>query len=139
MPGAERVAVVGAGLVGSLFSIFLAKRGFDVDLFERRPDLRKEKVDGHRSINLAVSTRGLHALGMVGIRGRVLAQAIPMRGRMVHPLDGPSGLQPYGKDDSQCINSISRAGLNALLLDAAEATGRVQLHFKHRLTDADPK
>src|SRR4051794_3681271 len=116
---AEKVAVVGAGLVGSLFSIFLARRGFEVELFERRPDLRKEEVDGHRSINLAVSTRGLHALAAVGLREKVLAQAIPMRGRMVHPLGGQEGLQPYGKDDSQCINSISRAGLNALLLDAA--------------------
>src|SRR5579885_13383 len=135
MPQAEPVAVVGAGLVGSLLSIFLARRGFDVELFERRPDLRRETVDGHRSINLAVSTRGLHALAAVGLKEKVLAQAIPMRGRMVHPIDGPEGLQPYGKDDSQCINSISRAGLNALLLDEAEATGRVRIRFKHRLEE----
>jgi kynurenine 3-monooxygenase len=132
----ESIGVVGAGLVGSLLSIFLARRGFQVDLFERRPDLRKETVDGHRSINLAVSLRGLHALAEVGLRELVLEQAIPMRGRMVHPLDAPEGLQPYGKDDSQCINSISRAGLNAILLDRAEATGRVRVHFRHRLEGA---
>src|SRR4051812_47485979 len=96
-PG-EKVAVVGAGLVGSLLSVFLAKRGFEVALFERRPDLRRETVDGHRSINLAVSTRGLHALETVGLRQRVLAEAVPMRGRMVHPSDGAANLQPYGKD-----------------------------------------
>src|SRR5581483_8533504 len=114
MSDSRSTAVVGAGLVGSLFSIFLARRGFEVDLFERRPDLRRETVDGYRSSNLAVSTRGLHALAQVGLNEKALAHAIPMRGRMVHPLDGAENLQPYGKDDSQCINSISRAGLNDL-------------------------
>jgi kynurenine 3-monooxygenase len=134
--GKERIAIVGAGLVGSLLSVFLARRGFEVELFERRADLRRGTVDGHRSINLAVSTRGLHALEAVGLRERVLSEAVPMRGRMVHPLGGGENLQPYGKDDSECINSISRAALNALLLDAAEATGRVRMHFRHRLLSA---
>src|SRR3954467_6862839 len=89
----EKVAIIGAGLVGSLLAIFLAKRGFRVELFERRPDMRKETVDGHRSINLAVSLRGLHALEAVGLKSEVLAQAIPMRGRFVHPLAGEPGLQ----------------------------------------------
>lgn len=138
----SEVAVVGAGLVGSLLAVFLAKRGFQVDLFERRPDMRKETIAAGRSINLAISTRGITALEAAGMDRSVLAQAVQCKGRLIHPkiADGKIGdlvLQPYGKDDSECINSISRATLNKLLMDRAEETGKVRIHFKQKATAMD--
>lgn len=128
-----KVNVVGAGLVGSLLSIFLARRGFSVELYERRPDMRVEKISAGRSINLAVSTRGLHALKQVGLEKEILKHAIPMRGRMIHSLNGELTFQRYGLDDSQCINSISRAELNKTLLTTAEATKLVRIHFNDKV------
>src|SRR5689334_11114858 len=92
---------------------------------------------GGRSINLDVSTRGLHALRQVGLDEEVLASAIPMRGGMMHALDGKLNFLRYGRDDSEYINSMSRGGLNALLMTKAEATGRVRIHFSTRLVDYD--
>jgi kynurenine 3-monooxygenase len=134
MSPAERYTLVGSGLVGSLLSLFLARRGAEVRVLERRADLRKERIRAGRSINLAISVRGLHALGQVGLAERALEHAIAMRGRTIHPLDGPLAFQPYGKDDSQCIHSISRGWLNGMLMSAAEATGRVHLEFRRRVT-----
>lgn len=131
------ITVIGAGLVGSLLSIFLARRGFNVELFERRPDMRKEAISAGRSINLAVSTRGLKALRQVGLEEEILKQAIPMRGRMIHSLSGELVFQPYGKDDSEYINSISRAGLNSSLMSHAEETGRVAINFNARAVGMD--
>ncbi|MCP3103734.1 FAD-dependent monooxygenase [Myxococcus sp. K15C18031901] len=133
----DTVTVVGAGLVGSLLAVYLAKRGHDVEVLERRPDMRREVVDAGRSINLAISTRGLHALRQVGLEDEALRHAIPMRGRMIHPPQGALVFQPYGKDDSQHINSLSRAWLNQFLMTAAEATGKVRFRFKQRVTHAD--
>ncbi|QQR45398.1 FAD-dependent monooxygenase [Myxococcus xanthus] len=133
----DTVTVVGAGLVGSLLSIYLARRGHTVELLERRPDMRRELVDAGRSINLAISTRGLHALRQVGLEDEALKHAIPMRGRMIHPPQGELVYQPYGKDDSQHINAMSRGWLNAFLMTAAEATGKVRIRFKQRVTDVD--
>jgi kynurenine 3-monooxygenase len=133
----ERVTVVGAGLVGSLLAMFLARRGLPVEVLERRPDMRREVVEAGRSINLAISTRGLHALRQVGLEEEALRHAIPMRGRMIHPRSGDLTLQPYGKDDSQHINSISRAWLNQYLMTHAEGTGRVRIRFKQRLQGVD--
>jgi len=118
-------------------ALFLARRGARVRVLERRPDLRKERIRAGRSINLAISVRGLHALAQVGLEKRALAHAIPMRGRVIHPLDGPLAFQPYGKDDSQCIHSISRGWLNGMLMSEAEATGKVELSFQHRVTGVD--
>src|ERR1700733_11809966 len=117
------IAVIGAGLVGSLLALFLAKRGFKVDVFERRPDMRSEKVGAGRSINLAVSTRGITAFSRAGLSDSILAQAVPMFGRMMHSKTGELTFQRYGKDDSECINSISRASLNKFLMTKAEETG----------------
>lgn len=133
----ETVTVAGAGLVGSLLAMFLARRGFQVQVLERRPDMRRETVEAGRSINLAISTRGLHALRQVGLEQEALRHAIPMRGRMIHPVSGALSLQPYGKDDSQHINSISRAWLNECLMTYAEGTGRVNIRFKQRLQRVD--
>jgi kynurenine 3-monooxygenase len=133
----ETVTLAGAGLVGSLMAIFLARRGFQVEVLERRPDMRRETVDAGRSINLAISARGLYALKQVGLEDEARRHAIPMRGRMIHPLSGALTLQPYGKDDSQHINSISRAWLNQFLMTHAEGTGRVRIRFKQRIQNVD--
>jgi kynurenine 3-monooxygenase len=136
--GSERTVLAGAGLVGSLLALFLARRGRAVELFERRPDMRREQISAGRSINLAISVRGLHALAQVGLEEEALTHAIPMPGRMIHARDGGLAFQAYGKDDSQCIHSISRGLLNRMLLDAAERTGRVRLSFRRRVTALDP-
>lgn len=137
--GSDRTVLAGAGLVGSLLALFLARRGKAVEVFERRPDLRRTQISAGRSINLAISVRGLHALAQVGLEEETLAHAIPMPGRMIHARDGSLAFQAYGKDDSQCIHSISRGLLNRMLLDAAEETGRVRLAFQRRVVGLDPE
>ena len=126
----ERISIVGAGLVGSLMAIYLAKRGYKVDLYERRGDMRKIKTDAGRSINLALSNRGLLPLTEVGLSEKAREMAIPMNGRMMHDLKGDLTFQPYGKE-GQYINSISRGGLNELLMNEAEEHG-VNIHFDHK-------
>ncbi len=133
----EPVVMVGAGLVGSLLSIFLARRGFRVKLFERLPDMRKTAIRAGRSINLAISERGLSALRHVGLEVEARRHAIAMRGRVLHSISGELGFQAYGKDDSQCINSISRGWLNQMLMTAAEQTGKVEIQFEQRLLGVD--
>ncbi|MDC0714343.1 NAD(P)/FAD-dependent oxidoreductase [Stigmatella sp. ncwal1] len=133
----QTVTLAGAGLVGSLLAMFLARRGFQVEVLERRADMRREGGSAGRSINLAISTRGLHALRQVGLEQEALQHAIPMRGRMIHSVSGELSLQPYGKDDSQHINSISRAWLNKCLMTHAEETGRVGIRFKQRIQEVD--
>jgi kynurenine 3-monooxygenase len=128
----DPVTVVGAGPVGSLLSLFLARRGHEVRVFDWRPDRRRVRIGAGRSINLAVSTRGLHALHQVGLDQEVLRQAIPMYGRMVHA-GGQQRFLRYGRDDSEFINSMSRGGLNELLMTEAERTGRVRMEFEQRL------
>ncbi len=130
------ITLIGGGLVGALLAQQLATRGFAVDLFEKRPDPRQAGFAGGRSINLALAERGLQALRRAGLAEDVLQQAVMMRGRMVHTRDGRSDLQRYGVDDSEVIWSVSRGGLNVLLLDAAEAAG-VRLHFGQSLVSAD--
>jgi kynurenine 3-monooxygenase len=137
MPKPEPITLVGAGPVGSLLAIFLAKRGHHVKVFERRPDMRKEKISAGRSINLALSIRGLHALRKIGLQEEVLARSIPMKGRMMHAKNGELTFQRYGRDDSECINSVSRGDLNQLLMTTAEATGNVEICFNQRAVRAD--
>lgn len=133
----ERITVVGAGLAGALMSVYLARRGYGVDVFERRPDMRRHEVPRGRSINLAMSTRGLHALEGVGLRDDVLRIAIPMQGRMIHALDGTQTLQPYSIHPDEHINSVSRHALNCLLMDAAERFGSVRMRFGQRCVGVD--
>ena len=137
MPERETITLIGAGLVGSLLAIILAKRGFKVEILERRPDMRKQLISAGRSINLAISERGLNALRQIDLEEDVLSQAISMKGRMIHSLDGGLSLQPYSPDQKHSINSISRATLNKLLMDKAEATGQVTITFNKRLFDID--
>jgi kynurenine 3-monooxygenase len=134
----EKIAVVGGGLVGSLFSLYLAQRGHDVSVFERRSDPRKAGFIGGRSINLALSDRGWKALEMVNMAEAVKKMALPMKGRMMHAKNGTTTFQPYGKE-GQAIYSVSRGGLNKLLLEAADEHKDVSLHFDHQCKQLDLK
>ncbi|MBO2449922.1 FAD-dependent monooxygenase [Actinomadura barringtoniae] len=136
-PESERVAIVGAGLAGCLLATLLARRGLQVTVYERRPDPRVAGPERGRSINLAISARGLAALEQVGLRKQALERALPMHGRMVHPTGAKPNFQPYSADGERHINSISRAELNAALLDAAEATPGVTLRFSERVNAVD--
>lgn len=133
----QQVTIVGAGLCGSLLAFYLARRGLTVQLFERLPDMRNEPVPAGRSINLVLAQRGVYALHEVGLENVITPLLIPMRGRMIHEPGQAPAFQPYGKDESEVIYSISRAALNMALLDAAESTGRVHLQFKQRCIDVD--
>lgn len=129
--------VVGAGPAGSLMAIYLARQGFEVSVYESRPDLRVTDIDAGRSINLALATRGIVPLIEVGVIDRVDAITIPMRGRMVHAVGDPTpDLQPYGSAAHEVIHSVSRSDLNGILLDAAEAAGAT-ICFEHRVSAID--
>lgn len=128
----KHIGIIGAGLVGSLLSIYLARRGYRVSVFERREDMRKNAADEGRSINLALSARGIRALKEVGLAGVIEEMAIPMHGRMMHDQSGKLTFLAYGRQ-GQFINSISRSGLNRILIDTAEKSG-VAFFFGHRCT-----
>ena len=132
------IAVVGAGLAGCLLACFLARRGYPVALYERRPDPRTGTAERGRSINLALSERGLDALRRIGLDEQVMADALPMRGRMIHPVAGEPQFQSYSAAGDRAINSISRGALNNALLDAAAALPGVRIAFDHRLVGLDP-
>lgn len=131
----KEITIIGAGLVGSLLSIYLAKRGYIVKIFERRPDMRKSEMSAGRSINLALSDRGIKALKEVGIMDEIKKIAIPMHGRYLHQPDGSTAFQPYGKE-GQFINSVSRGELNKQLMNLAEAHG-VEIFFNHKCEHID--
>ncbi len=136
MANEKKALIVGAGLVGSLWAIFLAKRGYEVHLYERRSDMREAGFIGGRSINLAMSTRGWKALEKAGIREKIAEHAIPMHGRLMHDESGDLAFQPYGKKD-QAIYSVSRGGLNLELLNIADSFGNVHLYFDQRCRRVD--
>jgi kynurenine 3-monooxygenase len=129
--------LIGSGLAGGLLGAYLGRRGYDVDLYERRADPREGNIVGGRSINLAVSTRGIHALEQLGIANEVLRHAIPMRGRMIHHKSGDLHFAPYDVDPKKCINSIGRAALNTTVIDAAQRYPNVRVHFNHRCIGVD--
>ncbi|MBC6991611.1 FAD-dependent oxidoreductase [Hymenobacter sp. BT491] len=132
----DSLTVMGGGLVGSLLALYLARRGYSVDVFERRADLRRAGAEEGRSINLALSDRGWKALEGVGIGEEVRQVAIPMYRRVMHDQQGQLTFQPYGKEN-QAIYSVSRAGLNQKLLDLAEANPQIQLHFNQQCNHVD--
>lgn len=131
----KEIVILGAGLAGSLLGVLLAKKGRQVSIFEKRPDVRSGKMEEGRSINLALSHRGLQALEKAGVASQVKEIVIPMRGRMMHSTGGELTFQPYGQE-GQFINSISRADLNRLLIEHA-AAHQVDLHFNHWCEDVD--
>ncbi|HVS35289.1 MAG TPA: NAD(P)/FAD-dependent oxidoreductase [Gemmataceae bacterium] len=130
----QPVIVVGAGLAGAVMACYLARAGRRVDVYEKRSDPRQGGADHGRSINLALSTRGLHALREIGLAEDVLKSSVLMRGRMIHSPIGKLAFQPYGKDDSEALHSVSRAGLNRLLVEAAARYETVRLFFGRRCT-----
>lgn len=134
-PRDKNIAIIGSGLVGSLLSIYLAKRGYKVSVYERRLDMRKHLIEGGRSINLALSNRGIRALHDVGLAEVLKQNAIPMHGRMIHDEKGKLNFQPYGKT-GQYINSVSRGGLNMALMTEAEKLG-VDFFFEYRCLHVD--
>jgi len=129
--------LIGAGLTGPLLATYLAQQGYSVEIFERRPDMRKESISAGRSINLALSARGNHALKEVGLYDKIKPNTIPMKGRMIHDLNGNTHLQPYGQKENEVIFSVSRAQLNMELMTLAEETGKVTIRFNHQLLSAD--
>ncbi|MFK7954313.1 MAG: FAD-dependent oxidoreductase [Ekhidna sp.] len=131
----DKISIVGAGLVGSLVALLLKQKGFAVQIFERRSDPRKSKIAEGRSINLALSDRGIKPLKMANIFDKIEPYLIPMHGRMMHDTDNNTSFQSYGKDE-QYINSVSRAKLNELLIEEAEKAG-VEVLFDHKCEDVD--
>src|SRR5215475_10359175 len=132
-----KFVLIGSGLAGGLLAAYLGRRGYEVDLYERRSDPREGNIVGGRSINLAISTRGIHALEHIGIADEALENAIPMRGRMIHDKSGALHFAPYDVDPKKCINSIGRAALNSTVIEAAQRYSNVHVHFNHRCTEVD--
>jgi kynurenine 3-monooxygenase len=132
-----KFVLIGSGLAGGLLAAYLGRRGHDVDLYERRSDPREGNIVGGRSINLAISTRGIHALEQIGIADEALRHAIPMRGRMIHDKSGALHFAPYDVDPKKCINSIERASLNTAVIEAAQRYPNVRVHFNHKCTGVD--
>ncbi|MDQ3115052.1 MAG: FAD-dependent monooxygenase [Verrucomicrobiota bacterium] len=133
----SKFALIGSGLAGGLLAGYLGRRGHEIDLFERRADPRAGNTVGGRSINLALSTRGIHALQELGIADEVLRHAIPMRGRMIHDKTGDLHFSPYDRDPAKHINSIGRDVLNTVVIETAQRYPSVQVKFNHRCLDVD--
>ncbi len=134
----KEVTIVGAGLVGSLWAVYLSKAGYKVRIFERRPDIRKAEISAGKSINLALSDRGWKALEGAGVADRVRDIAIPMPGRIMHDMEGKLTYQAYGKEN-QAIYSVSRGGVNARMMDIAEQVGNAEITYNMKCTGADLK
>jgi kynurenine 3-monooxygenase len=135
----QKVIIIGAGLSGSLLAIYLAKRGVECEIYESRSGMRTEEMSAGRSINLALSNRGIAALKEVGMDEYMLSQAVPMFGRMIHNLDGSTKLLPYSGRKGEYINSVSRSGLNTALINEAEKYDGVRFFFNEKCVDFDCK
>jgi len=132
----EKIIIIGGGLSGPVMAMYLAKKGCRVDIYEQRPDMRKENIPAGRSINLAISKRGITALKDIGVSHHISSQLIPMYGRKIHDINGSTRFLPYGRSD-QYINSVSRAELNVLLMTEAEKTKKVRFFFQHTCSGMD--
>lgn len=136
MENNKQAIIIGAGLVGSLWAVYLSKAGYKVTIYERRPDIRKAEISAGKSINLALSVRGWTALDAVGVGDEIRKIAIPMSGRMMHDLEGNLTYQPYGKE-GQAIYSVSRGKVNATMMDIAENHGNATIHYNHDCLKTD--
>ena len=134
----KSILITGAGLVGSLLAIYMNRRGYKVSIYEKREDPRKTLLEDGRSINLALSHRGIHALQKAGLEKIILANAIPMKGRMVHDVKGQTKFQPYG-EEGQYINSVSRGGLNRALIEYASQQEGIEFCFNQKCIGVDIK
>jgi len=135
----EHISLIGAGLAGPVMATYLSKLGFTVSIYESRTDMRVNSQSAGRSINLALSARGIKALKDIGVYDKIKPTLIPMSGRMIHDADGKTHLQPYGQKRNEVIYSVSRSNLNKSLMDHAELDGKVKLYFNHNLIDIDLK
>jgi len=133
----EKTLIVGAGLCGSLLALRMAQRGYQVEVYESRPDLRKSVISAGRSINLSLSDRGLKALRMVGLEKKARVLCIPMKGRLMHDAASNTFESNYSGRQGECINSISRGNLNGLLLTEAEKYPNVNIHFNTKCLEID--
>ncbi|MDG1661488.1 MAG: NAD(P)/FAD-dependent oxidoreductase [Winogradskyella sp.] len=133
----QNILIIGAGLCGSLLSLRMAQRGYNVNVYEMRPDIRKTDISAGRSINLAFSDRGNKGMKLVGLEEKVKELCIPMNGRMLHDREGNTFLSNYSGRDHEYINSISREGLNAMLLDEVEKHENVKIHFNKKCLSVD--
>lgn len=133
----KKIIIIGAGLSGSLLAIRLAQKGFNVAVYEKRPDMRKTEMVAGRSINLALSDRGIRGLHLIGLENEMLSLSIPMHGRMIHNLGLDPLLLPYSGRKGEYINSISRGDLNIALLNKAETYSNIELHFDCHCIEAD--
>ena len=136
MENNKQAIIIGAGLVGSLWAVYLSKAGYKVTIYERRPDIRKAEISAGKSINLALSVRGWTALDAVGVGDEIRKIAIPMSGRVMHDLEGNLTYQPYGKE-GQAIYSVSRGKVNATMMDIAEKHGKATIHYNHDCLKTD--
>jgi kynurenine 3-monooxygenase len=135
--GVGGLCIIGAGLSGSLLAIRLAQKGFNITVYEKRPDMRLQKMVAGRSINLALSNRGIKALQLIGLEKEMLQLAIPMQGRMIHTVGNDAFTTPYSGRQGEYINSISRGDLNIALLNKAESFSNIKLFFNHECTNVD--
>lgn len=136
MEQGKNVVIIGAGLVGSLWAVYLSKAGYKVTIYERRSDIRKAEIYAGKSINLALSVRGWTALDAVGVGDEIRKIAIPMHGRIMHDLEGNLTYQPYGKE-GEAIFSVSRGKVNAAMMDIAEKYGKADIHYNHECLNVD--
>ncbi len=135
----KKIVLIGAGLTGPLLAFYLSERGYHVEIYEKRSDIRYNDISAGRSINLALSVRGINALKEVGLYDKIAPYTIPMNGRNIHDLDGSEHLQPYGQKKTEVIYSISREKLNTEIMTLAESTGMVQIFFNQRCTNVSMK
>jgi kynurenine 3-monooxygenase len=133
----RKITIVGGGLVGAMLSVMMSRRGYEVTVFEKRPDMRKVKIPAGRSINLALAQRGIHALKTAGLMPQVEPLLIPMAGRMLHDLGRPEEFSPYGQRPHEVIYSVSRPLLNQVMLTAADTSPQTTLHFEHECIAVD--
>ncbi len=133
----EKIILIGSGLSGPLMANYLARKGYNIKIYERRPDMRKVSQSAGRSINLALSSRGIYSLKEVGVYKEIQPFMIPMKGRMIHDLNGSMHLQPYGQRKHETIFSVSRAKLNKELMNSAEKTGKISIKFEQELKQVD--
>ena len=132
----KKVIIVGAGLVGSLWAVYMQKAGYQVVIYERRSDIRKAEISAGKSINLALFKRGWNSLKAAGVEKEIEKIAIPMSGRIMHSIKGDLTYQAYGKKD-EAIYSVSRGHLNAIMMDLSESKGNTKIHYQHQCLDAN--
>ena len=132
----KKIIIVGAGLVGSLWAVYMQKAGYQVVIYERRSDIRKAEISAGKSINLALSERGWNSLKAAGVEKEIEKIAIPMSGRIMHSVEGNLTYQAYGKKD-EAIYSVSRGHLNAIMMNLAESEGNTKIHYQHQCIDAN--